>query len=220
VKRAAFLLVPFALAACTHEGKNLSGLEKTDPPGAQHEAPPTSNEPANPHEPQANPHAATNPHAGATPPAPAAASEGPVAWSVPEGWKGGASTRPMRVAEFDVGADESGAAVQCVVYGGIGGDDEQNLSRWISQMGDGAKSSAKTTHADHDGLTITRLEAHGSYTDSMRPGEPKSVGEATMLAAIVDGPSGKLHVKLVGPSQVVDANAAKFDAFLASMRTK
>jgi len=209
----AVLSLAVALAACSHEGQSLSGVEKADPPG---HAPHAQPEPAaNPH--AADPHAA-DPHAGIAPPPAAAPTQTPLAWSVPAGWKGGPSSRPMRVAEFDVGADESGAPVQCVVFGGIGGDDEQNLERWIGQLGEGAKLSAKTTRSEHDGLKFTRLEVRGPYTDTMHPGGAKAMTEATMLAAIVDGPAGKLHVKMVGPSAVVDAAAAKFDEFLASMK--
>jgi hypothetical protein len=206
-----------ALAACSHEGQSLSGADKADPPGGAPHAPQAQ---ANPHgvDPHAaDPHAA-DPHAGLS--APPAAAQAPVAWSVPDGWKGGPSTRPMRVAEFEVGADESGAPVQCVVFGGIGGDDEQNLERWIGQLGETAKASAKTTRSEHDGLKFTRLEARGAYTDTMHPGGAKAMSEAAMLAAIVDGPAGKLHVKMVGPASVVDAAAPKFDAFLASMKAK
>jgi hypothetical protein len=43
-----------------------------------------------------------------------------------------------------------------------------------------------------------------------------------MLAAIVEAPGGKLHVKLVGPSDLVGSDdvAAKFDELLASMTAK
>ncbi len=213
-KTAILLFVAFSLAACSDEGKNLSGADKA--------AAPTSAPAANPHGAQPDPHAgAPNPHAGMKMPMPAApTAEAPVAWTVPQGWAGGPSGRPMRAAEFDVGKDDSGAAVQCVVYSGIGGSDEENLSRWTTQMGDAAKAAAKTTHADHDGLKITRFETRGVYTDTMRAGPAKTVDDATMLAAIVEGPNGKLHVKLVGPSSVVAAAAANFDAFLASMKPK
>jgi len=222
MRNIAILLVVASLAACGHDDGNLAGETKRAP---------VQTPPANPHagvdphaglDPHAGavPHAGRDPHAGMTPPAPAAAAEAPVAWTVPDGWSGGASSRPMRVAEFAVGVDESGDAVQCVVYGGIGGDDQQNLARWIDQMGEAAKASAKTTLTEHDGLKFTRLEVRGPYADSMRAGGPKTVAAATMLAAIVDGPAGKLHVKLVGASSIVDAAAPKFDAFLASMKPK
>ncbi len=221
MRNLAILLVVASLAACGHDGGNLAEGEKpaAHAPAADPHAGVDPHARVNPHA-GLDPHAGVDPHAGMTPPAPAPAADAPIAWTVPGGWQGGASSRAMRVAEFDVGQDEAGVAVQCVVYGGIGGDDEQNLSRWVEQMGETAKASAKTTHSEHDGLKITRLEVRGSYTDTMRAGGAKTVGDAKMLAAIVDGPMGKLHVKLAGASSVVDAAAAQFDAFLASMKAK
>jgi hypothetical protein len=202
-----------ALAACGHEGTNLSGSSRVAPPGVE-----TPTAPADPH--GANPHAA-DPHAGMPAPSPApAAVVAPVAWTVPAGWKETKPTSQMRLTQFDVGVDDSGAPVQCVVFQGIGGDDESNITRWISQMGDAAKDAAVVGHADHDGLTITRVQAKGAYTDSMRPGEPKTVASATMLAAIVASPAGKLHVKLVGPADVVEKATPAFDAFIASIKPK
>jgi hypothetical protein len=204
VMRAAVLFVGLALCACGHDGANVDRGEKPAAPAATPEK-------------TANPHAGMDPHAGMMPPA--AAAEAPVAWTVPDGWRaepGGG----MRVAEFAVGEDEAGDAVKCIVYGGIGGTDEENIERWVGQMGETAKAAAKTTHVDHDGLKITRFEARGDFTDAMRRGPPKTIAAATMLAAIVDGPAGKLHLKFVGPSSVVDAAAPKFDAFLASMKAK
>ncbi len=52
-------------------------------------------------------------------------------------------------------------------------------------------------------------------------GGPKEIAKATMLAAIVATSDGrKLYIKLVGPSDVVDPQTAKFDALLSSMKPK
>jgi hypothetical protein len=230
-RSATFFFVTAALlaAGCGHEGKNLSGVHQVEPPhtGAMPAAEPHGVEsPANPHanlpDPHAlpaNPHGAmpADPHA-AMPPAAAPAAESAFAWAAPAGWAESKPTGPMRMAQFDVGNDASGAPVQCVVFKGIGGDDDQNLDRWISQMGVG-RDAAKLTHTEQDGQKVTRLTVKGSFTDSMK-GDAK-VGDATMLAAIVTAADGtKLHVKLVGPSSVVDAQTANFDAFVASIKPR
>lgn len=213
--RYAALAAVLALAACGHEEKNLSGTNQTQPPGQ----PPA----ADPHAP--NPHAGNpsplNPHGPGSqlPPDAAPAGAAPVAWTVPAGWKETPRSSSMRVAQFDVGTDAAGQPVQCIVFGGIGGTDEMNFDRWIGEMGAGAKEKAVLTDADHDGLKIKRLEVRGSHTNTMRP-DPKPVADATMLAAIVDTPGGKLHVKFVGSKSVVDPAAKAFDEFLASMRPK
>jgi len=120
----------------------------------------------------------------------------------------------MRLAQFDVGG-----GVQCVVFQGISGSDEQNVDRWIGQMGPDAGPGAKVTESERDGVKVTRLEVRGTYTDTMRQGAP-TIPEATMLAAVVTSPAAKLHVRIVGPSAVVDAAAAQFDAFIASMKPR
>jgi hypothetical protein len=206
--RAALLAVVLALAACGDDGKNLSGANQVAPPG-QAPAPPA-----------ANPHGG-DPHAGMGLRPAASAAPAPVAWTVPAAWKQSPPSSGMRMAQFDVGTDEAGDAVQCIVFGGIGGTDEQNIERWTGQMGAAAKDAAVVSHSDHDGLKVTRFESHGAYTDSMRPGEPKTIASATMLAAIVEAPGGaKLQVKLVGSKTVVDPAAKAFDEFLASMKPK
>lgn len=208
-----------ALAACGHEGENLSGEKKAAAPA--NAAPVTD-----PHKGlSADPHAGVgprvDPHAGmgtVVPPRTAGAS--PLAWTAPAGW---AETKPsagMRLAQFDVGKDDAGDTVQCIVFGGSMGSDDENIARWVGQMGPTAKQSAVVTKSEAGGLKFTRLVAHGTYVDSMRPGEPKSAPEATMLAAIVEGPSGKLYVKLAGPKKVVDGAEKQFDEFLASLKTK
>jgi hypothetical protein len=198
-----------ALAACGDEKKNLSGVDKVAPPGGA----------TAPAAPMGDPHGG-NPHAGPGAIPNVKAGPAPVAWSVPAGWKVTPPSSGMRVAQFDVGVDETGDAVQCIVFGGNMGPDDENIKRWVGQMGPAAKDSAVVASSEHDGVKITRLEAGGSYTDTMRASEPKTVATAKMLAAIVESPSGKLYVKLAGPKTVVDGAAKAFDEFLASMKPK
>jgi hypothetical protein len=203
MRHAILAAVLVALCACGDDKKNLSGVEKVAPPGGSPSAAPA-----------ADPHAGGMMNSQASAPA-------QVAWTVPSGWKQSTPSSGMRVAQFDVGNDEAGDKVQCIVFGGIGGSDDQNIARWVGQMGAAAKDTALVAHSDQAGVKITRLEAHGAYTDSMRPGEPKTIPAATMLAAIVEAPGGaKLQVKLVGSKTVVDAAAKSFDEFLSSMKPK
>jgi hypothetical protein len=214
--RSVVVVLVFALAACGHEGENLSGQTKAAPPGGTAPV-------ADPHKGLvADPHAGVgprvDPHAGmgtVVPPRTAGAS--PLAWTSPSGWKETKPSAGMRLAQFDVGVDEAGDTVQCIVFGGIGGSDDENIARWIGQMGPTAKDTAVISRSEHDGLKITRLTANGAFTDSMRPGEPKSVSAATMLAAVVEGPAGKVHVKLTGSKSVVVAAEKEF---LASLKSK
>jgi hypothetical protein len=209
-------LVALALvaAACGHEGKSLSGVQRVAPPG-QVSAQPHAADPHGHGQAEAAP---ADPHAGMPPAAvaaaPAASSAAPVAWTVPAGWTESPPANKMRITQFDVAP-----GVQCVLFPAMG-PDEPNVERWIGQMGEGAEKNAKSATSETGGVKVRRLEVRGQFTDTMRPGETKAVDAATMLAAIIEGPAGKYHVKLVGPSDVVDANAAKFDAFVGSIRAK
>ena len=193
-RRIALVLLAALAAACGHEDENLSGVRKVAPPGG------------------------ADPHAGMSRQMTAAPSKPDVTWTAPAGWKESRPSSTMRVAQFDVATAADGDPVQCIVFGGEMGDAEQNVARWIGQMGPDAKQGASVTNSEQGRVKITRLAASGSYTDTMRGGDPKTIAEAAMLAAVVESPGGKLYVKLVGPKAQVDAAAKQFDEFLASMK--
>jgi hypothetical protein len=195
------LFAAFAAGACGHEDENLSGVRKVDPPGGA-AVPAASRD---------------DPHGGPRPPISAAPAKPSVTWSAPSGWKESRPSSTMRVAQFDVGVDAAGDPVQCIVFGGEMGDADQNIARWIGQMGPEAKAGANVTKTQQGRLAITRVAVTGTYTDTMRA-EPKTIEDAAMLAAVVVSPADKLYVKFVGPKAQVDAAAKQFDEFLASMK--
>lgn len=222
--RAAALVLCLAFAGCSHEGENLSGEKKAAPPGVK---PPAADpHAADPHKPMgADPHAgvgrsAPDPHGGIGKVVPRAAGPSPLGWTAPSGWKESKPSAGMRLTQFDVGTDEAGDAVQCIVFGGQMGSADDNVARWVGLMGPTAKDSAVVTKTEAGGVKTTRLLARGSYVDSMRPGEAKTYPDATMLAAIVEAPGGMLYVRLAGPKTVVDAAEKQFDEFLASLKPK
>jgi hypothetical protein len=221
--RSTALVLSLALAACSHEGENLSGEKKAAPPGATTGATAPAADPqkamgGDPHAGVGKP--APDPHGGIGKVVPRAAGPSPLAWTAPSGWKESKPSSGMRLAQFDVGTDDAGDPVQCILFGGSMGTDDENIARWVGQMGPTAKDSAVVTKSEAGGVKTTRLVARGTYVDSMRPGEPKAAPEATMLAAIVEAPGGKLYVKLAGPKAVVDAAEKQFDEFLASLKPK
>ena len=189
------LAIALAAAACGGEDKGAAG------PG-----------------PSQSPAAAPDPHGGAMRATTAAPGKPPVSWTAPAGWKEGRPSSSMRVAQFDVATDADGGPVQCIVFGGAMGSDEDNIARWIGQMGPDAKAGSQVAKSERDGLKITRVAAQGPYTDAMRPGDAKAIPDASLLAAIVESPGGKVYVKLVGPKAQVDAAAKQFDEFIASMK--
>lgn len=125
----------------------------------------------------------------------------------------------MRAATYDVGPES-----ECIVYffgQGQGGSVEANLARWGSQFTvNGQPAPSKTGKKTIHGLNVTTMDATGTYAATggmaMTPQPPKA--DYRMLAAIVEGPGGNIFIKFTGPAKTVAANAAKFDALLASFQ--
>ena len=111
---------------------------------------------------------------------------------------------------------------ECVVYyfgAGQGGDVKANLDRWASQFR--GTSPPKFSEMKGGALTISRAEAHGTYTPSpMSMGggpDPEPRPDSMLLGAIVPGPDANWFFKCTGPEKTLEANRARFDALLASI---
>ncbi len=147
----------------------------------------------------------------------------PVLWDVPDGWTVTRPSSSMRIAQFTVG-ESGGAPVECVVFGGILGGADANIERWIGQFttadGGPATSAAKIAELSPGGLTVKRLDVTGTFNGGMSMGGGAGQGGENfrMLAATVEGGGAPVQVKMVGPADVIAANAEKFDAFLKSLQ--
>ena len=140
----------------------------------------------------------------------------------PEGWTAQPPSSAMRLAQFKIAAD-SGNAEAVVFYFGPqqGGTPEANIARWQSQFtspqGEPVEPQVQT-YTSND-LQITQVLFEGHYARGIGTGP---VGAAkpdqALLAAIVEGPQGKLFVQLYGPSRTVKTQQAQFEAFVRSMR--
>jgi len=140
-----------------------------------------------------------------------------LSWTAPAGWVSkGAAT--MRAATYTAGDSE------CVVYffgPGQGGSIEANLTRWKGQFTrNGQAAPASISKKVVRGINITEMEVAGVYSGTggpaMAPQTPKP--GSRMMAAIIEGPGGNLFVKFTGPENTIRANAAGFEALLASFR--
>ena len=167
---------------------------------------------------------------GAARPAPmpgkgAAPDERPFSWTTPSGWTETPPTAAAmqwgRIAQFDTGArSPNGAGVVCTVSSAIGGGLQANVDRWADQFrqADGSAVKPKLAETARDGLTVTRVELSGVFVDPMQKLES---ADGMLLGAIVETADGEsIYVKLGGPRELVAAQAASFDAFLASIRKK
>jgi hypothetical protein len=146
-------------------------------------------------------------------------------WTAPAEWK---PERPqaMRAATYSVPAAAGDTApAECAVYffgAGQGGPVQANLDRWKGQFTtrDGKPAAAQVATRTSHGLTITTIEAAGSYSGlgGPVPADTHVVQNYRLLGAIVEGRGGNIFVKFTGPDKTVAANRAKFQELLASFQ--
>lgn len=215
-------LVAVSLAACTQDGPRGDPLNGGAPPapsaqdGMRPDGLPAGHPPMLPsgHPPMDGPTQKVGPVGGV----PSSAFD----WSVPEGWKETPPSSGMRMAQFDLpGTWSDGGPVQCVLFTAMGGGKQGNLDRWAGQVG-GAQGAPKITETKVGDLTVTRIEVRGSYTDGMAK-PPHTAEDGMLLGAVVEKPGmGETvyTVKLAGPRSVIEPEMAKFDALLASLKSK
>jgi hypothetical protein len=153
---------------------------------------------------------------------------GPFSLAAPADWTIKPVTSSMRAADFQLPA-KAGAEAELVVYyfGTTGaGSVDDNLDRWIGQFQqpDGKKSRdvAKIEKVKFGGQDATFVSVSGRYVASAMPGATEAADKPnqSMLAAIVESPSGPYYFKLVGAKPTVDANAAAFRGMLDSLKVR
>ena len=139
----------------------------------------------------------------------------------PSTWMAQPPQTSMRLAQFQI-ESATGAAEAVVFYFGPhqGGTPEANIARWQSQFStpQGGPVEPQVERYTANGMQITQALLEGNYARGIGTGP---VGTArpdqALLAAIVEGPQGKLFVQLYGPSSTVKANIPEFESFVRSM---
>ena len=126
----------------------------------------------------------------------------------------------MRLAQFRVPGD----AELVVFYFGPkqGGTPQANIARWQSQFSttDGSPVKPVVRRYSSNSLTVTQAEFQGIYARGVGTGpigEPRP--DQILLAAIIEGPQGKLFVQLYGHGKGVNAQRSEFESFVLSMRS-
>ena len=152
---------------------------------------------------------------------------GSLAYTAPAVWQ----TRPvasrMRVAEFvipHVAGDVEDAELIVYYFGTGAGTVDANIDRWIGQIqqsdGSSTKDKARRSSQTVNGLTVTTVDATGTYTAEMRPGAAEHFNKPgfRLRAAVVETPRGPYYIKMTGPAKTMAAADAAFAAFLGSLR--
>ena len=144
----------------------------------------------------------------AAPPSPPSPT---LAWETPEGWKDVAATT-MRRANLRFGPEDEGECYLTSAGGGL----LANLNRWREQMGLDPVDQAATAALPEQmlmGQPATVVSLEGTFTGM--GATPKENYALHGLILAIDG-SG-IFVKMIGPSPLVSANLAQFDAFVRSL---
>jgi hypothetical protein len=129
----------------------------------------------------------------------------------------------MRAAQFRVSDD----AELIVFYFGEGGAGsvDANIERWLGQFtqpdGSPARDLAKIEHPTIAGQPATTVVVSGHYVAEAMPGRAAiDKQDQALHAAIVSSPKGPYFFELKGGKSAVDANEARFRAFLASLKVR
>jgi hypothetical protein len=136
--------------------------------------------------------------------------------TLPEGWERVPETT-FRHINTRVAAAPS-AECYLTFLTGDGGGDIANVNRWRGEMGlppVDAAAVAALPRTSLIGQPAVRVDLTGSFTGM----SGQRIEAARLLGVLLTRPNmpGALFVKFVGPADVVAANAAAFDQFVASI---
>jgi len=147
--------------------------------------------------------------------APDAAQPGAPAirWTVPADWRPQPASA-MRQGSFLVaGAAGAAADVSVVSFPGTGGDDLANINRWREQLG-----LAPVSVADLSGQVQSLAASAGQFVFADLAGTVAEKGDVRILGAWLRQPDRVWFFKMMGPSELVEAQRGVFTAFLQSVR--
>ena len=136
----------------------------------------------------------------------------------PENWTPAILENAMQRVRYIVPGVEGEEPASLVIFSiGAGGEVQANIDRWAGQVTnpDGSPGEPKVEEFTVSDMTITLVELLGNY-QGMGMAEAKS--NQLFLSAIVDAPSGRIFIRLVGQEQTVEANRESYMAFLKGLK--
>jgi hypothetical protein len=136
-------------------------------------------------------------------------------WETPAGWVR-AERSQMRPVNLAFGPNQEGECYLSILPGGAGGV-LANVNRWRKQMGlpdISEEELVKMPRKTLLGIEGVFVEIDGAYTNV---GATEAKPDHRMLGIIATLGDAGLFVKMVGPKELVEANAAAFDQFVSSL---
>ena len=136
--------------------------------------------------------------------------------TVPDTWKQTPPASRLRLAQFAVPKPDGVTdETEVTVFGGFGGSDQDNLSRWVNQFAADGREAKVVQGTSREGK-YKLLDAGGTYNAPVGPpmmGRTEPQPDSRMLAAIIAVPGGgNYFLKMAGPKKTIDAQAAAFRA--------
>lgn len=130
---------------------------------------------------------------------------------LPESWEEQTPTSAMRAAQYGVG--ENG---QLVIFTGIGGGVDNNINRWIGQVGNQATQPVRDT-IQEGGLVIHTIEMTGTYQGMTMTGNAAAQSGTTFFGAIIEGASPEVQIRLTVEAGRTDLSREEWDAMINSI---
>lgn len=158
--------------------------------------------------------------------APKPAPKTELTFRVPDEWEVLSPKVPLRKHELRVPrveGDTQDAELLVLYRGAIGlGPIEAQWTRWSQQFtqpdGTNSRERLKLSNSKIGGRSVTEAELEGTCVAEKTPDSGERWNEPgwKLLGAVIESEFGPYYVRLLGPKATVDANAARFRAFLES----
>jgi len=142
-------------------------------------------------------------------------------WSVPEGWSESQTPDPMgmRLIDFRFGPNQEGECYISLIPGAAGGL-EANVNRWRGQMGQPPYTPEEIEKLPTKPF-FNREATFVAFDGDFRGfGAEEAQKGYRMLGLIHSAEQATIFVKLTGPKELAEQNAAAFDAFCQSIKPK
>jgi hypothetical protein len=142
----------------------------------------------------------------------------PLTWDTPAGWIQSDRTQ-MRPVNLRFGPGGVGECYLSMLPGGAGGT-AANVNRWRKQMGQPDLTEEEVEALPKRvlmGIEGALVDLTGDYTNV---GATEATPDQRLLGVVAALGDVGLFVKMVGPKDVVEANAAQFEQFVSSLRLR
>lgn len=135
----------------------------------------------------------------------------------PTSWRHYPPESGMRAANYVLPADSGASQAQVVVFQGIGGGVEANITRWVGQFRDanGDPVTAIRESFEVDGVPVHFVELSGQYQGM---GVAWPTPNQLFLGAVIEADDGDIQIRLVGPRETVEKHRDAFRTMLEGLR--